>query len=137
MDVEYMHVCDYAFTAEGGKQCIIGIFSVINAATFPATQPHMVVATGFTGTPHERAHVRVEIGRPNGDVLAAIEADIAMNEEGRHSFNCNFLTLQFPESGRYTVKVVAAGRTLASRSLRVQRVQAPGQAPPVPTGPVH
>ena len=135
-DVEYMHVCDYAFSAEGGKQCIIGIFSVINANAFPAAHPYMTVATRFTGQPHERMNVRVEIGRPNGDVLAGMDCEITIDAEGGANLNANFIGLTFPDAGRYTVKVSAAGRALTTRSLRLVRMAGPGAAQP-PAGPVH
>ena len=48
-EVEFMHLCDYAFQAEGGKACIIGIFDGIGAHVFPATHMLMTIAVKFQG----------------------------------------------------------------------------------------
>jgi hypothetical protein len=139
VDVEYMHICDYAFTAEGGKACIIGIFDQVRATSFPATQAYMVAAIRLTGTPHESGDVRVEIGRPNGDVVTGATAHVTITAEGYANLNCNFVTIQFPSEGRYTFKVSTGGKTLATTSIRVLKVaQNPNQAPSAPSGrPVH
>ncbi len=44
VEVDYMHICDYAFPAQGGKACIIGIFDRIHATSFPTVHPQMSVA---------------------------------------------------------------------------------------------
>lgn len=137
MDVEYMHICDYAFSAEGGKPCIIGIFDQIRAASFPATQAYMVAAIRLTGTPHESGDVRVELGRPNGDTLAGLSGHVTITAEGYANLNCNFVTIQFPSEGRYTFKVSSGGKTLATTSIRVQKGAPPPNQPPTPLGPVH
>jgi hypothetical protein len=134
-EVDYMHVCDFAFGGEGGKHCIIGIFSVIHAQTFPATHPYMAIAVGFNGTPHERLAARIELGRPNGDVLVGMDGQIAMNADGAAHLNANFVGLAFPEPGRYTIKVSSGGRTLTTQSLRLLRMPAAGATPPAT--PVH
>ena len=128
-----MHLCDYAFAADGGKQCLIGIFTVIHAQSFPATHPQMVVAVEFTGAPHERISVRVELMRPEGDSLASIDGEIIINADGRANLSCNLLNLAFPEPGRYTVNISAGDRILASRTLRLLLMQTPQP----PSGVVH
>ena len=131
-EVEYMHICDYAFKAEGGKSCIIGIFSSINAGSFPCTHPHMVLAIQLHGQAHETIAIHVEIERPNGDVLAGIDGKIAAGADGGAFLNVNLMGLKFPEPGRYTVKVLSEARTLATQSFHLRNDPAPGAAPPVP-----
>lgn len=129
LTVEYMHICDYAFQAQGGKPSIVGIFDNINAGQFPAAHPLMCIAIQFVGPAHSPAKVRVELGRPNGDVIAGIDADIAMSAEGQAFVNLNLMGVQFPEAGRYTVKVSSQGQTLASKSLLLKVVRPPQGAP--------
>ena len=127
-EVEYLHVCDYAFAAEGGKPCIIGIFDVIRVSNFPATHPVMAVAMRFRGLAHEVMAIKIELCRPNGDVLVTMQADVTGGPDGGAFVQVNMSGTQFPEPGRYTIKVSSAGRTLASHSLQVQKVQPPLQS---------
>jgi hypothetical protein len=130
---EYLHVCDSAFMAEGGKHCIIGIFDSIRAATFPATHPTMTVAFRVQGQPFEAVNLRLELARPNGDVLATLTANLTLSDEGNHVLNVNMANTQFPEPGRYLVKVYEGRNTLVSHSLPVLQLQvAAPQGPAAP-----
>jgi hypothetical protein len=129
-EIEYMHVCDYAFAAEGGKPCIIGIFDVIHAANFPATHPIMAVAIRLRGQAHEIVPIKIELGRPNGDVLATVQGDITIGADGSAFMQMNMANTQFPEPGRYMIKISSGGRTLASHSLHLRKMQAPPQPGP-------
>ena len=128
-EVDYMHLCDYAFQAEGGKPCIIGIFDTIGAASFPCTHPHMAIAIQLRGQSHEAIPVHVELGKPNGDVIATLDGQVTAGPDGGAFLNFNLLTLQFPEAGRYSIKVLSSGRVLASQSFRLHGGEAPGPAP--------
>jgi hypothetical protein len=130
-EVEYLHVCDSAFMAEGGKHCIIGIFDVINALNFPAAHPTLTIAMRLRGQAHEVVPLKIELGRPNGNVIASVPAaEITVGPDGSAFVNMNMVGTQFPEPGRYTVKVSSGGRTLASHSLHLRKMQVPPQAAP-------
>jgi hypothetical protein len=77
-EVEYMHICDYAFPAQGGKPCIIGIFDRIIALAFPVAHALMSVAIHLQGTAHEIVPIHVEVGRPNGDVIVRLDGQVAV-----------------------------------------------------------
>ncbi len=125
-EVEYLHVCDSAFMAEGGKHCIIGIFDVISAVSFPATHPTLTIAVRLRGQAHEVVPLRIELGRPNGDALGQpVQASVTIDESGSAFINMNVVGTQFPEPGRYTVKISSGGRQLASHSLRLQKMPPP------------
>ena len=138
-EMEYMHVCDYAFFAHGGKPCLIGIFDRINALAFPIHYPFMAVTIQLRGNPHEVVPLKMELGRPNGDVLMKLEGQAVVEGDGSAFSAFNLVNAQFPDAGRYTVKVSTGGRTLATHSLHVQRVQNPPQTGPIgmPPRPVH
>jgi hypothetical protein len=129
-EVEYMHVCDYAFPAEGGKPCIIGIFDRIQAPTFPVAHPFMSIAIQLRGTAHEMIPIKVELGRPNGEVIVGMEGQVAAGDGGGAFINFNLVNTQFAEAGRYTVKVSSSGRPLASHTLHLVKAQAPLQSAP-------
>lgn len=128
-EVDYMHICDHAFRTDSGKACIIGIFTHIFASSFPATHPQMVLAIQFQGTPHEVFAPKIEIGRPNGDVLGKMDGqNLTCDPEGGAFLVATMVGTPFPEPGRYTVKILAAGRPLATQSFQVRQMTA-GQAP--------
>src|ERR1019366_9670014 len=128
-EVEYLHVCDSAFMADGGKHCIIGIFDVIHAPNFPATHPTLTIVVRLRGQAHEVVPIKFELGRPNGEALGQpVQATITIDEGGSAFINMNVLATTFPEPGRYTVKISSAGRTMASHSLRLQKMQIPPKA---------
>lgn len=135
-ELEYMHICDHAFVTDGGKQCIIGIFEQVFASNFPATHASMFVAARLTGTPNEPVAVKVEIGRPNGDALASAQANITIGQDAAANLQVNFIGVQFPEAGRYTVKVSVAGKTLRSQSLHLRKMTSAPSAQGT-QGPVH
>ena len=133
-EVEYMHICDYAFSGEGGKACVIGIFDQLHASDFPTKHPQLWVAVQLQGTPNEVIRgVRIEVRRPNGDVIAALDPPpLTAGSSGRTNLNVAMQGLVFPEQGRYTFKVTLAGRVLSTTSLQVRRIQQ-GATPPATT----
>src|SRR5262249_47768602 len=128
--LDYFHVCDYAFVDQGGKQCIIGIFDGINAATFPATHPMLALALRLRGTPHAVLKIKIELGRPNGEVLAGMQGDVTISADGTTNMQVNMASVVSPEAGRYTFKVSADGEALTSHSMQVRKIQAPLQSAP-------
>ena len=129
-EVEYLHICDSAFAAEGGKHCIIGIFDVIHATSFPAVHPIMAIAMRVLGQAHEPIAIKLELGRPTGEALLTMPMDITVGPDGGANINVNLVNTQFPEAGRYVIKVSSAGRTLVSHSLHLHKMHTPPQAAP-------
>jgi hypothetical protein len=137
-EIDYLHVCDYAFSMEGGKPCIIGIFDAIHSPSFPAIHPHMAIALRIRGRAHEVVPVKIELGRPNGDVLATVQGEFTAGADGSAFLQMNMVSVQFPEPGRYTFRVSSQGRMLTSHTLQLQHVQASGQSgPPNAPAKVH
>jgi hypothetical protein len=131
-EIEYFHVCDSAFMAEGGKHCIIGIFDNITAHAFPAAHPTLTLAIRLRGHAHEVVPLKIELARPNGEALGApVQASVTVDAGGSAFINMNVVGTQFPEPGRYTFTISSGGRTLAAHSLRLQKTP----AQPVGTSP--
>jgi hypothetical protein len=132
-EIEYFHICDSAFMAEGGKHCIIGIFDNINANAFPATHPTLTLAIRLRGHAHEVVPLKIELARPNGEALGApVQASVTVDAGGSAFINMNVVGTQFPEPGRYTFTISSGGRTLASHSLALQKM--PSFQPGAPQG---
>lgn len=130
VEVEYMHFCDYAFPGENGKPCIIGIFDTIGGPSFPVQHAQLYIAVQLRGAPHEKAPVKIELGRPNGEVLGALELPgVAMSPDGGAFIQAALQGQVFPEVGRYVLKVISGTRTLQSKSLQLRKIQA-GPPPP-------
>lgn len=129
-EIEYLHVCDYAFMADGGKPCIIGIFDNLSAAAFPATHPVMAVAMRLRGTAHEILKLKVDLARPNGDVLVTMQGEVTLGPDGSAFMQMNIAGAQFPEAGRYVFKVSSGGKNLTSHSLQVLKSQPQIQSAP-------
>ena len=123
--IDYMHICDYAFVADGGKAAIIGIFDQINASSFPTSHPYMAVALKLRDEPHRTLPIKITVARPSGDKLAELDAVVATGADGSANVNLNLVNLQFQEAGRYLVKVASKGETLVSQSLTVAKSAAP------------
>ena len=128
--VEYLHVCDLAFAMEGGKQCVIGIFDTIYASAFPVVHPTMSIAARFRGSPNEVLQIKIEMGRPNGDVLVSMQGDMTLGADGSMFMQMNIAGAQFPEAGRYAFRVSAGGQVLTTHSLQVLKAQPGMQSTP-------
>jgi hypothetical protein len=131
-EVEYLILCDYATTGQGGKQVIAGVFDSLRASNFPCTHPVMFLAARLQGAPHEVLPLRLEVGHPNGEVLQRIDPTepVVLSQDGVFNMNIQLVRLTFPEQGRYTFKVLAGNRSLETRSLRVLPFPQGGQQSP-------
>ncbi len=126
-DVEYMHICYYAFPAQGGKACIIGIFDRIHATSFPTVHPQMSVAIHLRGQRGEACELKVELIKPDGDVLATLNAQVAVSSAGSVFVHLHMLSVKFPVPGDYTFRVSADDRLLVTQTLFLRRLDAPQQ----------
>jgi hypothetical protein len=125
VQVDYLHVCDYAFRAENGKPGIIGIFDYISSVTFPTTHAYMCVAVQFRGQPGHVATIRLVIESQAGEkVFDMPEQKIAFSDTGGAFFNANLLGLTFNAPGRYSVVAMAQGAVLATQSLQLKKIEA-------------
>jgi hypothetical protein len=131
--VEYIHICDYAFLADGGKPCVIGIFDTIAGPSFPLAHPQMAIAFKVQGSQHAVIPITIELQRPNGDTMMSVDGQLALSPEGGAFIDFKLHNLQFPEPGRYVVRVLSAGNALAAQTLRLEQIAVPLP----PSGPVH
>lgn len=122
--IEYMHICDYAFTTDDGKPCIIGVVDDINARGFPMRHPVLSIAIRFRAQAGKVFPVTVEFGRQNGEVLGAMEhRNVTIGSDGVAFVHLTMVNTPFPEPGRYAFKVSSNRQTLATQSIRARQAQ--------------
>ena len=124
-------LCDQAFQqAFSGKWCIIGTFGVIWARAFPCEHSPLCVFIGlsdFTGP----AGVKIVIRTPDGDELAAVQAQIPQIPMSIAEFMLPFPPIRFEKAGGYTLELLVNDSFLTARSFRVEQApQQPGQGMP-------
>ena len=126
-EVDYMHICDYAFPAQGGKACIIGIFDRIHVTSFPTLHPQMSVAIHLLGRQGEACQLKVELVKPDGGILATLNAQVTFSVAGTAFVHLQMLAIKFPTPGDYTFRVSANDRLLVTQTLLLRRRDAPQQ----------
>lgn len=103
-DCEWVILCDYAFSAEGGKLCLIGIFDKIHARAVPSTHLQAAIAFGLLGDEGEQVALRVQIVRPTGGVLVHIGGPATLGR-GVTRGNLPLHELVLPDFGNYAIEV--------------------------------
>lgn len=133
-DVLSLIVCDQIITDRvTGKQSLIGMFSTIHAARFPATQPQLCVYVSMTDgrskTPVTISIVDSESSRPpivKGDGVVDFK-----NPRAIANLALQFYGLRFPEPGEYRVQLYSNGTLLREARLMLAQARRPqGQQPP-------
>ena len=119
VQVEYMHICDYAFPAQGGKPCIIGIFDRITASKFPNVHPVMTVAAQLRGQQGHKLAVQISMVDPKNKPLFTVNAGLSFGQNGAAFLHFQMVQLGFPMSGNYTVNIISEGMALASQTLKL------------------
>lgn len=129
-DINYVHICDYAFPGEGNKPCIVGIFEVVQGPEIPLQHPLMFIAISVKGSPHEQFKFAIEITLPDGKPFARIDAEAGLGEAGMQFIPMRLQNVTFPQIGVYVFSVQAGGREMARTSLHVQQQSGPTPARP-------
>lgn len=128
-DCEWVILCDYAFAADGGKLCLIGIFDRVNAAAVPATHPAAAIAFGIIGEANETIDLRIQVVRPTGGVLLTLggPAQLATSGTTRGSLMLKDITL--PDFGNYGIHVYNGEELLKTMTFSVTEVPGATRSP--------
>ncbi len=98
-------VCDHAFYDENRKICMIGVFDRIFAKAVPATHHQASLVLKLIGEAKERTKVRVDIVRPNGDVLGKVEGTSELGNDGTSQLHLGIRGLPLPDFGIYAFNI--------------------------------
>ena len=136
-DVLSLIVCDQIIADRlTGKQSLIGMFSRIHAARFPATQPHLcihvVMTDGRGKTPVDIRIVDSDDARP--PVVRGRGMVDFKNPRAVANLSLQFYGLVFPESGEYRVQISCRGTLLREARLELVLAKRRPKPPQDPAG---
>jgi hypothetical protein len=110
--LNFLHVCENAFTSSDGKLNIIGIFNQIKASSFPAAHPKLSIVSSISGKIGDYTEV-IEIVSPRAEVIARVENNIKIQREGGSAnLIAGFVNLIFLIGGKYTIRIKINGDLL-------------------------
>ena len=98
----------------------------IFAQAVPATHAHATVVIQFRGESGEKATLKIEINRPNGNALTKLEGPVQISEQGGAGVQLKLQNLSLPDYGKYSLNVILDDKT--ARTL-VFSVMKPPHAP--------
>jgi hypothetical protein len=103
--LNFIHVCENAFTSLDGKLNIIGIFNQINTINLPALHPRLMIVTSLAGEVKKYSE-SIEIISPKGQIIAKAGNPIEIfKDNGSANFVADFVGIVFPEEGEYKIVV--------------------------------
>ena len=134
-DVLALLICDQIITDRvTGKRSLIGLFSKIHSAGFPATHPQLSVFVVLTeGRGETDLTIRIVDGNEARDPLVEGRGRVRFRDpRAVANLALQFHGLTFPEPGEYRVQLWSGGTLL--REARLQLIQfrprKPGKPPP-------
>lgn len=118
---EWAILCDYAFQDQGGKMCIIGMFDRIMTNAVPASHHQAAVVLRLVGEPQERVRIRIDVVRPNNDLLGRVEGEGQLADAGTVNLNLGLRGLPLPDFGIYAFNVFVGDQLDKTIGLTVTR----------------
>jgi hypothetical protein len=126
-ECEWLILCDYAFNADRGKLCLIGIFDRIFAGSVPTKHHQAALAFHLLGEPKEALELRFEIVRPTGATLLSLEAQTQLGDTGVVRGSLGIGDLLLPDYGNYALQLYSNDTLVKTATFTVQ--QSPTQSP--------
>lgn len=130
ISVEFMLVCDYAYTAEGGKLSLVGKFETIFVDKLPANHPEMFLVVHLKGQENSEHNLRLEITNPSGKKMAPVntpEVNIKLGDQGTGNFLHRMLNLPIEETGNYKIDLFENQQFVGKTAFRVIKVVGDGK----------
>lgn len=133
--VNALLLCDQAFQQAGtGKWCIIGTFSAIWAANFPAMHAPLIVFVSLSDF-HGDTNIDVAIRDPSQEPVMSLRAPLPPLPQAMFEAAFPMPMVQFKAPGTYSIELQVGGELLTVRSFRVAKLNIqPGQMPGMPPG---
>lgn len=120
-ECEWLILCDYAFQAERGKLCLIGIFDRVFATSVPTKHHMAAVAFLLVGEPKEKVALKLEIVRPTGGSLLSLEMESQLGDTGVSRGNIGIGDLLLPDFGNYALQIYANEALIKTSTFTVQQ----------------
>jgi len=132
-DVLALLVCDQIITDRlTGKQSLIGMFSKVHAAGFPATHPQLAVFVALTDG-HGKTELTIRIVDSNDARPPIVEGRGAVdfkNPRAIANLALQFHGLTFPVQGEYRVQLWSGAELLREARLELVQITPPRPKPP-------
>ena len=113
LKVKDLHLCDYAFVAEGGKLGLIGIFDRVGVAGVPTViNPFHVVAV-FASETEYTTEIELTILDPQDKVVFNAKGPLKLPAGKSHNFLAGIAGFKVEKPGTYTVRFMEKGNELA------------------------
>ena len=139
MDVTLALLADYANVTREGKMNVMGLFTIINAATLPWVHPQMQLVLELEAGPAEwdtQKNIEIKLMDQDANTVLAIggSVKVPIGEPGRRVHVNSIMTfgnVKFDAEGDYIFSILIGGETKKEIPLRVNFVPRP--PPPVKT----
>ena len=125
-----INICDTVIRDEKTRKVsLIGLFSVINAQTFPVRHPLMHVYVAMTNG-HGQQQIGIQFVKiSDGKALFGMQGDIVFPSPLQVvELNLEWRDVMFDEPGDYVVEVLCGGQKIGDRKFKVINSQV--QLPP-------
>ncbi|MBI2613829.1 MAG: hypothetical protein HYW62_03575 [Candidatus Levybacteria bacterium] len=111
---EFLMICDYAYTSEGGKLSLVGKFETIFAREFPTSHPEMFLVVGFLGQRSSQHTIKLKIIGPSGEEIIgnAPPINIVLSNDGRGNLIHRFFNLPIKQTGEYKLSLYESDRKI-------------------------
>lgn len=122
--LNYILICDQAFSDEKNKLSIIGMFDRIQSKNVPAIHPKFSIVVNTTGDLNSSHLEKIEIINLQDNLpVASIENTMDFKGSNIHNFLGNFINTLFPNFGRYWIKVSIDGKTITNKEQHYVSVE--------------
>ncbi|MCD6429409.1 hypothetical protein J7L09_01810 [bacterium] len=125
IELNFLHICDYASICEGGKLSIIGIFKNINVKKLPAIHPQMFIVTNISLRKHgEFEEVIKIVNDQNQEIRSPMRFKLNFpskikKKEAELGVIARVENLQFKKEGEYKVQVYINNDLIAEKTFNV------------------
>lgn len=118
-----LHLCDYAFIAEGGKLGLVGIFDRVGVGAVPAViNPFHVVAV-FESDTEYATEIELIILGPEDKAVFNAKGPFRLQAGKNHNFLMGIAGFKVEKPGTYTVRFMEKGNELARMEFPILIVQ--------------
>lgn len=119
LKVNFFHVCENAVIEQGtGNISLIGMFQNINAQSFPAMHPVMVVVVGFENNNPGIYDVELVFSDSKGEIMKTTsKVNIGVN--GKGNWLNKIALYQIPREETQKIDINYEGKNIYSGSLTV------------------
>lgn len=126
LNLEYIFLCDYAFTASGNKSSVIGIFDLLGVNKMPAAHPMMFLLAQFTGEKNSEHNLRLKAVDPRGNEIKPsqgnTEMKVRLSGTSRGTLTHKFINFPLESTGYYNFALYERNRKLGETKLQVLKV---------------